>query len=74
MFSSNVDNLVCRPKPADVINLDEEEDLLHFANLPESRPPSAPASLRKRSLTTSEQDDDLEILGENAVERTHCEL
>lgn len=73
MFSSNVDNLVCRPKPADIINLDED-DSVHFASLPEYRLQSAPASLRKRSLTTSEQDDDLEILGENLVEGTNREL
>ena len=73
-----MDNLVCRPKPADVINLDDEEDddsTLHLAYLPEFRLQSAPVSLGKRSLThISEHNDDVEVLEKDRVERKHCEL
>ena len=66
-----MDNLVCRPrKSADVINLDEDDTALsiYFVNPPDHRPQSPPASLGKRSRTTSEHDDD------SLVGRTHCEL
>ena len=66
-----MDNLVCRPrKSADVINLDEDDTALsiHFVNPPDHRPQSPPASLGKRSRTTSEHDDN------SLVGRTHCEL
>ena len=65
-FSSIVDNLVCRPRSADVIDLEEDDSKLspHFAS---------PAPLRKRCLTTSEHDD-LEFLEGKLVEGTHSEL
>ena len=61
-----MNNLVRRPKSADIIDLDEDDSTLppHF---------SPPAS-RKRTPTTLETDDDLKLLAENQGERTHCEL
>ena len=72
-----MDNLVCRPKPADVINIDEddEDSTLHLAYFPEFHLQSDPVSLGKRSLThISEHDDELEVLEDDLVERKHCEL
>ena len=54
-----MNNLVCRPKSADIIIIDEDD--------------SAP-SIRKRSPTGFEHDDELEPFAESLVGRRHCEL